>query len=93
MAKFRKGQRVKLSREALENYGDKYTGIVFIIDSVSTKYMPAKEFYARDMPDGYHPGYDEAAGGAGLYDLITTDGDEIGFSVYDWELKAAPKEN
>lgn len=82
MAKFRKGQKAVMSKEALDNYGYEYEGIVLVITHVATKYMPAKEFYAKGMPDGYHPGYDEVASGIGLYDV-----DGFNGSLYDWELE------
>jgi len=89
-AQFKVGQKVTMTDDALDNYGEEYRGKVFIIKSKATKYMPSKEFYANGMPDGYHPGYDEGVKGMGLYDLVTSDdGDDFGNSLYDWELKEA----
>lgn len=34
-----------------------------------------------------HPGYDEAMGGMALCDLEDTDGNEIPFSLYEYEFK------
>lgn len=77
----RVGRKVKMSSEALDNYGQKYADQVFTIEAVSTKYMPATEFFSRGRPDGYHPGYDKAANGRPLYDLEGLD-----FSLYWWEI-------
>lgn len=79
-AKLRVGDQFRLSPEALENYGEKYEGKTFTVSHVSTAYMPAKEFYEKGKPNGFHPGYDTAAGGA-LYDA-----QGLTFSVYDWEV-------
>jgi hypothetical protein len=89
--KFRIGQTVALSKEAIEN--DTYTdqpwyGKLLTITAVSTKYMPAQQFYAEGRPGGYHPGYDPAVPGMGLYDLKPIDSEEVG-SFYDWELRRA----
>lgn len=85
---FDKGDLVMITRDALENYGPEYAGRVFVIEHVATKYMPASEFFNKGMPDGYHPGFDKAAGEA-LYDLIYAGtGGELGFSLYDWELES-----
>lgn len=77
--RYRVGDKVRLTQDALDNY--ECDNKVYIIESVSTKYMTAKEFYSKGMPDGYHPGYDEGVNEA-LYDLV-------GFnnSLYDYELK------
>ena len=79
---YRIGQRVKMTNDALENYGEKYRDKVFIIESCAHSYMPAKEFYAKGKPSGYHPGYDDGVKGQCLYDLK-----DFGSSLYDWELK------
>lgn len=85
-ARFTVGQKVLMSQEALDNYGQEFEGIVLIITSKSTAYMPAKEFYSSGMPKGFHPGYDEGVGG-GLYDLKRADDSlALDFSLYDWEL-------
>ncbi len=77
------GDKFKLSADALENYGDKYSDKEFTVSHVATKYMPAKEFFALDKPEGYHPSYDEGVKGMRLYDA-----EELPFSVYDWEVEA-----
>lgn len=85
MRKARKGQIVYLTDIAIENYGEEWDGKPLIIERVATRYMPAKQFYAQGMPEGFHPGYDEGVGG-NLYDLITEDGEDFPVSVYDWEI-------
>jgi len=87
--RFRVGSKVVLSPDALENYGEKYEGRVFRVESVSTKYMPANQFFAEGKPKGYHPGYDDSSGSA-LYDLLSPTAD-FHNSVYDWELEPAPR--
>ena len=75
------GDKCKMTKDAIDNYGQKYAGKIFTVESVSTKYMAASEFFARDKPSGYHPGYDEAANGKPLYDLV-----ELDFSLHYWEV-------
>lgn len=82
--RFRVGSRVILSDDALENYGAQHEGRVFVVESVSTKYMPATKFYEKGQPTGYHPGFDDASGCA-LYSLIGFNSD-----LYDYELEPAP---
>jgi hypothetical protein len=84
---FKVGDRVMMTEEALDNYGDEYRDVPLTIASVATHYMPAKKFFAQGMPSGFHPGYEEAAGGRPLYDL-----EEIEFSLYYWELEEATHE-
>lgn len=87
MALFKKGETVRMSGDALENYGFQYEGIDLVITHVATKYMPAEEFFAKGSPSGYHPGYDESMNGMGLYDLkVKSTGENLGMSLYDWEL-------
>jgi len=81
--KFRKGQKVIMTENALENYGERYRDVIFKIESCAHSYMPAKEFYESGMPEGYHPGYDDSIKGQGLYDLVN-----FNFSLYDYELKS-----
>ena len=73
-----------MTDDALENYGERYRGKVFIVEHVSTKYMPASEFFSRGKPTGYHPGFDDSSESA-LYDL-----EGFNSSLYDWELRKAP---
>jgi len=77
-----------MTGEALENYGARWDGVPLVVTHVATKYMPAAEFFAKGKPEGYHPGYDETGGK--LYDLKRQDtGEELGMSLYEWELEAA----
>ena len=89
MAKFRVGDIVEMSADALDNYGEKWAGVPLVVESVATDYMPASKFFTSGMPKGFHPGYDETAAGEGLYDLSVVDGEGLPFSLYDWELEAA----
>lgn len=75
------GQRIKMTKDAIENYGNEYEYKTFTISHISTKYMPAKEFFEKNKPIGYHPGYDESENGMPLYDF-----NELTFSLYDWEV-------
>lgn len=80
--------RVKMNEVALENYGEQYRDVIFEVTHIATKYMPAKEFFEKNRPNGYHPGYDESMNGSRLYDLKRVDtGENLGFSLYNWELK------
>ena len=81
--RFKKGDPVRMNADALDNYGAKYANRVLVVESVSTKYMPASEFFARGKPDGFHPGFD-ASSGCALYDL-----EGCSMSLYDWELEKA----
>ena len=75
------GDKFELTEDALENYGAEYKDKVFTVSHVATAYMPAKEFYAKGSPNGFHPGYDNGVKGQSLYDS-----EELNFSVYDWEV-------
>lgn len=77
------GNKVKMTKDALDNYGEEYRDKTFTIEHVSTRYMPANEFFSSGKPSGFHPGYDEAAKGRPLYDL-----EELEFSLYWWEVKS-----
>ena len=82
----RKGDIVTMNEAALENYGDEWEGVKLQITHKANKYMPAKEFYANGMPEGYHPGYDPSGGS--LYDLKSLEtGEDLPFSLYHWEVK------
>jgi hypothetical protein len=83
---FNIGDKVRLSASALENEAyEPYRGTILFITHRATKYMPAKEFYAKGKPQGYHPGFDSGTGYA-LYDLSTMEGVPVPFSLYEWEL-------
>lgn len=87
--RFRVGSRVTMTPDALENYGQRWQGIVFVVTSVSDKYMPSGEFFSKGKPAGYHPGFDAGSGSA-LYDLkIEATGEDLDNSLYDWELEPA----
>lgn len=78
--RFARGHVVRMTPDAVVNYGPRYEGASFRVVSVSRAYMPAAEFYAEGKPAGFHPGFDESAGCA-LYDLHG-----LNMSLYDWEL-------
>lgn len=83
-------QKVKMTEDALDNYGQEYKDVIFIITSRATKYMPSQEFYSKGMPKGYHPGYDVTMAAMGLYDLKRADNNEdLNFSLYGYELEIA----
>ena len=85
-----KGNTVTMTEDAIENYGEDWRDVRLVVTHVATEYMPAKQFYAKGQPDGYHPGYDGAVPNSRLYDLKRQDnGEELNFSLYDWEVKAA----
>jgi hypothetical protein len=77
--KFKVGDRVRMTSDALDTYGSQYANKVFKIDSV-----------ARNHSE--HPGYDDAAAGQGLYDL-SLNGSSFGNSLYDYELQRESKAN
>jgi len=79
--RFHVGSRVRMSEDAIQNYGEKYRDMSFVVTHVATKYMPAKEFFASGNPQNYHPGFDESSDCA-LYDL-----NGLNMSLYDWELE------
>jgi hypothetical protein len=85
------GQVVTMNLDALENYGKEWKNVELVITYAANnanKYMPAKEFFERGKPRGYHPGYDDGVSGQGLYDLKRKDtGESLMFSLYDWELE------
>jgi hypothetical protein len=88
--KYRKGNHVKMTSEALDNYGEQWNEVELIVTSAANKYMPANEFFRNGKPEGYHPGYDEGVSPQGLYDLARADnGKSLGMSLYDWELRSA----
>lgn len=88
--RFRVGSRVVMNEDALDNYGKRWQGIVFVVTDVSTKYMPSSEFFSRGRPTGYHPGFDPE-GGSALYSLkIEATNEPLGNDLYDWELEPAP---
>lgn len=81
--------RFIMTGAALDNYGTQWAGVRLIETHRATRYMPAAQFFAQGKPQGYHPGYDTAAGGV-LRDLKREDtGEDVPFSLYDWELVQA----
>lgn len=79
---------VVMTEDAIENYGKKYRGTIFKVTHTATKYMSAKEFFAKGRPEDYHPGYDSSVGNKPLYDFIQVDnGVELPFSLYSWEVE------
>ena len=79
------GEKVKMTKDALDNYGQEYAEKILIIESKANKYMCAEQFFAKGKPEGYHPGYDNAGmPGVWLYDC-----EGLTFSLYDWELERA----
>lgn len=72
---YKVGNKFRLTSEALENYGEEYSGKTFTVRAVYTHYVPAAKM--ESDPTG-HPGFD---GGSGpLY------GSELNFDVYGWEM-------
>ena len=85
------GSLVVLSDEAYEENYERTTwrNKVLRIIHVATMYMPASEFFAKGMPTGYSPGYDEGVAPMPLYDLECVDGYECGNALYEWEIRSA----
>lgn len=81
------GDRVVMTDDALDNYGEQWRDVPLEIMSKATRYMPAKEFFAQGKPEGFHPGYDESSRSP-LFDLRNTrTGKDLSFSLYEWELR------
>lgn len=77
------GDKFKLSKAALENYGETYRDKVFTVKSWANKYVPAKEYFAntKRYPHG-HPGYDNCGDTSGKMRLYSS---ELNCDLYDWE--------
>jgi len=83
-----KSDRFRLTKDAIENYGEQYKDRVFVVTAAANKYMPAAEFFEKGSPGGYHPGYDEGVSPQKLYDFKDANtNEEMHFSVYDWEVR------
>ena len=83
------GRRVIMTEDALANYGEQWRGVVLEVTHSANKHMPAEEFYRRNEPEGYHPGYDGSSGSV-LYDLKRVDtGEGLPMSLYGWEVRSA----
>lgn len=83
---YRVGSKVRMSEDALSNYGEKWRGKILTVTHAATKYMPAKEFFAKGKPEGYHPGFDESSGSP-LYSLVESNGKSLSMDLYGWELE------
>lgn len=78
---------IRLNDMALDNYGEQWRDVRFRITHIANKSMPASEFYAKGMPEGYHPGYDNAIPGEPLYDVERIgEGEPFNCSIYGWEV-------
>ena len=73
------GVKFRMSKDALENYGEEYTGKVFTVRARYDHYVPAAKM--ENDPTG-HPGFD-SNGGRFLYSS------ELPFDLYDWEMRSA----
>lgn len=75
----KKGDRFKLTEDAIENYGEVYRDRVFVVTHAA---------FGQGLREGQHPGYDEGLRPQGLYDFKDAESGEISsFSVYDCEVK------
>jgi hypothetical protein len=74
------GDKFQLSAEALENYGQKYAGKVFVVRQWFDHYVPSSRM-AQDTHG--HPGFDACAGSA-LYEA-----DGLNFALYEREMEGA----
>ena len=73
----RKGTKVQMTDDALENYGEQWRDVELVITHVA-------------QSEAEHPGYDMGVYPQRLYDLERTDtGEALGMSLYDWELVKA----
>ena len=71
---YRLGNKVRMTEEALENYGEQYSEVTFEIIKVS-----------KSTKD--HPGFDDSVYPDWLYDLKNLDnGEYFPGSLYDYEL-------
>ena len=76
---YQKGDNVKIRKENDNEAYDEFREMVLIITHVATN-------------SEQHPGYDEGLSGQGLYDFKTEDGEEVPFSLYDFEIRKVRKE-
>ena len=77
MKHFSLGAKVKMTDNAIENYGIQYQNRIFVVSYIS-----------KNSED--HPGYDNYAAPDWLYDLKFNDTNEdFGCSLYDYELMSA----
>jgi len=83
---YKVGDIVVLNQEGLDSRGEEFRGVRSQITHVSTKCMPAEQFFAYGMLDGYSPGYDPGVGQP-LYSLKTNlRGQLREFDVYHYEV-------
>lgn len=81
-------QTFVMSGVSIANYGEQWRDLELVVTYMVDRYMPAEEFFERGRPDGSPQGYD---GKGTLHDLRRADtGEELQFSLYDWELQEAP---
>lgn len=70
------GDKVTMSRDALENYGEQYRGHVFTVEQWYDHYAKVDHTFDKHG----HPGYDPATNDC-LYHLAG-----LNFDLYSWEL-------
>lgn len=70
---FNVGDEVTIAHDSKDNY-EGYEGITLVITNKETS------------SEG-NPGFDDTMDGQGLYDLVTKDGEEVPFALYDYELE------
>lgn len=80
---FRIGQRFVLSEEALENYGQRYRGMVFHVEQWFDHYC---NVWAIEQDPHGHPGYDGLCGEC-LYEAREN---ACPGALYEWEMEPAP---
>ena len=80
------GTIIRLSEEALENYGEKWRGKTFSITHVADHCVPSQAFFdersSRYREEGGHPGYDE-----GVSPMLLVDVEGFPGSLYEWEFE------
>lgn len=76
MAEYKVNEKVRIARDNDNDGYDKYRDKVLIVTSVATSISE-------------HIGYDSSMEGQGLYDLKTEGGEEVPYSLYDYELERA----
>jgi hypothetical protein len=86
---YRIGQRVVLTQNALDNYGELYRGVVFLVTEWYDHYVPTSRPGWENDSHG-HPGFNAGAGGV-LYSIKGIKGEAAPGDVYSWELRASPR--
>ena len=83
MAKYKKGQQVKINSEGKQNESyEKYFDMPLIITHVATN---TKQH--RGYDDGLNSSDTKPEDRVGLYDLKTLQDETLPFSLYDWEIE------